>query len=334
MDAPSVQYVTTSDGKNIAYAVCGEGRPFVVVPPLFNHVQYVWRYFPAWYEGLARRFRLIVYDGRGQGLSSRGLDSSHSMAHWQLDLESVVHAAAPGPVVLMGAAYAGHLAIRYAVENPQRVAALVLNMVTPSMVDWAPSFFRDLSRENWDYFIETIAQDLALEVTAGVQALKESTTREEMEVSQRVIVPSNVQGILSSLRTPTIVISSREFVMIPPQRAAKLAASIPNAQFVLIGGKRLYGDADQGIAAIESFMAELPAPTAPRPVGDSPPDGLSAREVEVLRLVAAGRSNQQIADELVISASTVAKHVGSIFAKTGAANRTEAASYAHRNYLV
>jgi LuxR family maltose regulon positive regulatory protein len=57
---------------------------------------------------------------------------------------------------------------------------------------------------------------------------------------------------------------------------------------------------------------------------------LSAREVEVLRLVAAGKSNQQIADALVISPNTVLRHISHIFRKTGAANRVEAASFASR----
>jgi DNA-binding NarL/FixJ family response regulator len=64
------------------------------------------------------------------------------------------------------------------------------------------------------------------------------------------------------------------------------------------------------------------------------PGGLSEREVEVLRLVAAGKSNQQIADELVISPNTVVRHVSNIFTKTGVANRTGAASFATRHGLV
>jgi DNA-binding CsgD family transcriptional regulator len=64
------------------------------------------------------------------------------------------------------------------------------------------------------------------------------------------------------------------------------------------------------------------------------PDGLSAREVEVLRLIAAGRSNAQIAGELVISLNTVQHHVSSILDKTATASRTEAAAYAHRHALV
>jgi DNA-binding CsgD family transcriptional regulator len=62
----------------------------------------------------------------------------------------------------------------------------------------------------------------------------------------------------------------------------------------------------------------------------SHPAGLSDREVEVLRLVAAGKSNTQIAAELVISVNTVQRHVGNILSKTGLANRTQAASYAHQ----
>jgi DNA-binding NarL/FixJ family response regulator len=64
------------------------------------------------------------------------------------------------------------------------------------------------------------------------------------------------------------------------------------------------------------------------------PGGLSPREVEVFRLVAAGKSNQQIADTLVISPNTVVRHTSSIFRKTGAANRVEAASFAARHGLL
>ena len=64
------------------------------------------------------------------------------------------------------------------------------------------------------------------------------------------------------------------------------------------------------------------------------PDSLSEREVEVLRLITAGKSNGQIASELVISLNTVTHHVSSIFNKTQSANRTEAAAYAHRLGLV
>ncbi len=63
------------------------------------------------------------------------------------------------------------------------------------------------------------------------------------------------------------------------------------------------------------------------------PDGLTQREVEVLGLVAAGKSNADIAEELVISPNTVVRHVSNILAKTGSSNRTEAARYASQHGL-
>jgi DNA-binding CsgD family transcriptional regulator len=68
--------------------------------------------------------------------------------------------------------------------------------------------------------------------------------------------------------------------------------------------------------------------TAPR---SSPLSGLTGRELEVLRQLAAGRSNKEIAAELFISDKTVSVHVSNILAKLGAASRTEAAAIAHDN---
>ena len=63
------------------------------------------------------------------------------------------------------------------------------------------------------------------------------------------------------------------------------------------------------------------------------PGGLTQREVEVIRLVAAGKTDREIAEELVISVNTVGNHVRSILNKTNSANRTEAATYATRRGL-
>jgi predicted ATPase/DNA-binding CsgD family transcriptional regulator len=64
------------------------------------------------------------------------------------------------------------------------------------------------------------------------------------------------------------------------------------------------------------------------------PAGLTRREVEVLRLIAAGKSNREIADRLFLSSNTVANHVRNILAKTNTANRTEAAAFALRASLI
>ncbi len=55
--------------------------------------------------------------------------------------------------------------------------------------------------------------------------------------------------------------------------------------------------------------------------------------MEVLRLMAAGRTDREIAEELIISVRTVTTHVGNILNKTASANRAEAASYATRQRL-
>lgn len=64
------------------------------------------------------------------------------------------------------------------------------------------------------------------------------------------------------------------------------------------------------------------------------PAGLSAREVEVLRLVAAGRTNEEIAGALCISKHTVIHHITHILAKTQSDNRAAAAAYAIRHNLI
>ena len=81
---------------------------------------------------------------------------------------------------------------------------------------------------------------------------------------------------------------------------------------------------------IEASRAAVPAPREE----DNYPSGLSRREVEVLRLVAGGKSNREIAERLFLSPNTVANHVRNILSKTGTANRTEAAAFALRASLL
>lgn len=84
-----------------------------------------------------------------------------------------------------------------------------------------------------------------------------------------------------------------------------------------------------GLIALTAKVGALGAIEQP-----SLPDGLSVREVDVLRHVARGLSNRQIGAALFISEHTAANHVRSILRKSGAANRTEATAYAYRRGLV
>ena len=73
--------------------------------------------------------------------------------------------------------------------------------------------------------------------------------------------------------------------------------------------------------------------TAPRPAEDSV-EQLTEREMDVLRLIAKGQSNKEIADSLIISEKTVKTHVSNILSKLHLADRTQAAIYALRQRLV
>jgi NarL family two-component system response regulator LiaR len=90
----------------------------------------------------------------------------------------------------------------------------------------------------------------------------------------------------------------------------------------------------RGESSLHPVIARKVLQELSRPSGRPPtPDPLTPREVEVLRLVAQGRNNQEIAEELVISETTVRTHVSNILGKLHLASRTQAALYALREGL-
>ena len=78
----------------------------------------------------------------------------------------------------------------------------------------------------------------------------------------------------------------------------------------------------------------LPTPTPPARPAATSLDGLTAREVEVLRLLAQGLTSAQIAEQLAISLLTVNTHVRSIYSKLGVTSRSAATRYALEHHLV
>jgi DNA-binding NarL/FixJ family response regulator len=107
------------------------------------------------------------------------------------------------------------------------------------------------------------------------------------------------------------------------------AEEIERAIRALVAGQTHLDAAVQERLVRAALDAQPPAPPAAGPL----PDELTPREAEVLKLIAAGLSNAEIADTLVVSAATVKTHVNHIFYKTGARDRAQAVRYAYEHGL-
>jgi DNA-binding NarL/FixJ family response regulator len=104
-------------------------------------------------------------------------------------------------------------------------------------------------------------------------------------------------------------------------------ASFDQARQVYLG----MDAAPQWLDALEAMRAAALGRFVQR--GPGYPDGLSEREVEVLRLIAEGRSNREISEALVISVRTVERHITNIYAKIGARGKADATAYTLRHNL-
>ena len=104
--------------------------------------------------------------------------------------------------------------------------------------------------------------------------------------------------------------------LVAAQRTGQAAADVPLGYLARL--KRAFG----------------PGQPARDPVFPGIVDPLTSRELEVLKMLAVGRSNQAIARELVVTLDTVKKHVGHVLGKLGAANRTEAVARARELSLI
>ena len=176
---------------------------------------------------------------------------------------------------------------------------------------------------------DVVLMDLHMPGTDGIAAT-EQITRQHPDT--RVVVlttyadDASIQG---ALRAGALGYLTKDADRVQIARAVQAAA---NGQSVLDEAvqRRLVAALGTGAAA---------SPPSPTSSSDSaapatPPAGLTAREVDVLRLIAAGRSNPEIARELFVSEATVKTHINHVFAKTGARDRAQAVRFAYRHRLV
>jgi DNA-binding CsgD family transcriptional regulator len=160
------------------------------------------------------------------------------------------------------------------------------------------------------------------------------------QVSNRI----DVLDLLGRVSVPTLVTHAVGNSRVSLQEGQLLASMIPQATLLSLESSNHLTLVDEPawpvlLSQLRVFFrtgvasdTKAKSPARSRP--DATFDALSPRELEVLQLVAKGRSNREIADQLVISLNTVTNHVKNILAKTGTGNRTEAANCAHEHGLV
>jgi DNA-binding CsgD family transcriptional regulator len=256
------------------------------------------------------------------------------MADLELDLEAVLDALKLQRFILVGYFYSAHVAIRYAVKHPDRVRALVLVSCSVSMAAWPLNSLVLMADQNWEAFLHNWvpASFSPVERDELMSYFKMARTSSDWVISARAFSVSDVAGELSEVRTPTLVLHPRDFIWLRPEESTRVASSIDGARFVLLDGILPFGDASQAMTIIDTFIADLPEEPGQPPSDrglSMVPDGLTPREVQVLKLLAAGMSNKEIAAELMLSPRTIERHVGSIYEKIGIRGRAGAATYAH-----
>ena len=333
MDAPPVRYARTTDGYDIAYTDTGAGMPLVIVPVHLSHVENDWLQTAAaqpWLHGLSQRFRLIQYDPRGQGMSTRGLPAASARDDWLRDLDALVEKLRLDRFVLMGVNILGHLAPVYAARHPERLHALILMNCRVSVAGWMDP----LVDQSWDLFLETqVPRGTPPDIRdAELARLRQAADRTDFLTFLRAFSTSDISEDARAIKSQTLLLHGRQLPWFGPEQARILAAQIENAQLVLIDGA-IMPNAAQGLSAIDGFIANLESSSASKEGGPLP-NVLSSRQIEVLRLIGAGCTNRQIANQLVLSERTVERHVADIYARLQLTNRAQAAVYAQQRGLV
>jgi DNA-binding NarL/FixJ family response regulator len=335
MDAPPVQYATTSDGVHIAYFSLGTGPPVVWASAMYGDAFLYRKGLPfvklTVDAMLEAGFRIVLYDVRGMGASDRQVDDMGLDGRVK-DLEAVIGALGLKRFVLAGLDLACVTAIAYAARHPGDVSGLVLLEPWASgtqkreLASMRLAFSTQAAGDDWLTWTNVLASivtgfrdhDLGRLLASAIQ---ESTSPRQLAAYIRTTEQINVTQLLPRVAAPGLVIHYSDTTVGSLELARDVASGLSHARFLVT-------ETRQAWPAIRQFLMEELGRRDSERLG-----GLSEREIEVLRLLAAGRSNQQIADELVISLNTVRRHVSNIFDKAGVANRVEAAAYARDHGL-
>jgi pimeloyl-ACP methyl ester carboxylesterase/DNA-binding CsgD family transcriptional regulator len=341
-----IHFCASRDGTRIAYATTGEGPPLVKAANWLTHVELDWG-SPVWRHllvELARHHTLVRYDERGCGLSDREAADISFEAFVQ-DLEAVVDALRLERFVLLGISQGGAIAVAYAVRHPERVSHLVLygayprgrrvRARSPGEREEAETMVK-LVELGWgredsafrQFFTAQFIPDGTLEQQRWFNELERRSAAPEAATRiMRVFHEIDVTALAPRITRPTLVLHSDGDARVPFDEGRLFASLIPGARFAPLPSRNhILLEAEP---AWREFVAELRA-FLPRPAG-ARTEGfgeLSARESEVLELIAQGLDNAQIAARLGLSEKTVRNHITAVFSKIQVETRAQAIVHA------
>jgi len=347
-----MQYATTSDGVRIAFMSLGSGPPVVFASNIFgelNGYRVGWPHYKEVTDRLvALGWRVIRYDVRGMGSSDRDVKDL-SLEGRVRDLEAVVSRLGLERFALGGVDIGAATAISYAVKAHKALAALVL--LTP----WASGArYLEIPRLRAAYAAEPMADDdskLFASIMGSVatafqdadlarlhaESFVQTTTAAGLAAYNAANARIDITDLLPRVKVPTLVIHESPFPFGSYELCREVAAGIPGARFVIVNDNSLAGRVhDANVTAINGFLR---ATEAGSHLSDEPAtspaatDRLTARELQVLRLVAAGSTNKEIASALGVAVSTLERHLVNLYAKIGARGRADAIAYALRHRL-
>jgi DNA-binding CsgD family transcriptional regulator/pimeloyl-ACP methyl ester carboxylesterase len=353
---PPINYARSVDGVSLAFTVAGTGPALVVVPWVpFSNIRMEWEnpLLRAMYEKLERRVTVIQYDGRGTGHSQRDVRDL-SLAAMVADLEAVVDRTSHKTVSLFAQYNACTNALAFAAKHPDRVKRIVVfggaARAWDAMSAGQTQALLSLIEQDWNLFTESAALQWMgwLAGDAGrsmAEAIRAAVTPQIARATMQAASAADVTDQLSSVSAPTLVLHRRGMTQIPLEISRSLAKSLPRGHLVVLEGTQaaLFAeDGDAIVGMLGDFFCDGKEPAVSAMVAAEPSQaaghsragsGLSPREIEVLRLLASGESNGEIAQRLGISTNTIERHVANIYRKIDARGRADATAYALRHGL-
>jgi pimeloyl-ACP methyl ester carboxylesterase/DNA-binding CsgD family transcriptional regulator len=325
------------DGKRIAYAAVGEGPPLVFGAKWVSHLEEEWDDPRArsFYEELAQTHRVLRYDRLGSGLSDRALPGPASIDLDTRTLRSVIDACGTEPATVFACSCSAVVTASLAARAPELIRKIVFFGSFVSRDDLPEATRRsivDFVRVNWALAAQMLAGLIVPhasgdEIAALSRYKRHCADAETAAAFLDLELHADARPFLSSVTMPALVLHRRGDRTVPISRGRELAALLPNARFIALSGDSHLPHIDDQREVQRALAGFLDDDAAHSSNGDSP---LSRREAEVLRLVAAGLSNREIAGSLVLSEHTVHRHVANILRKLTQSSRAGAAAQATR----